>query len=440
MSNPTSTKTITMWGAVAVGVGSMVGAGIFALMGEAAVKAGPAVWLSFLCAGIIALLTGHSFAQLGIRYPSRGGVVEYLVRAYGPGIFSGGCSILFYIAQLIGMSMISLAFGKFAAKLLGITENLIWWESVLASGLILGLTALNLVGSKLVSKAQGIIVLANLALLTAFTVGLSTFGHSAKLAIASWPEATPILGSLALTFFAFTGFAVISNSAESMENPTRDLPRAMYIAITIVIFLYVGLALAIVSVVSPEELTTSGATLVAIAGRSTFGDIGFTVLLISAVVSTVTCLNAGLFGVTSITFTLAENGQLPVRFEREVHASTRGLTISALIALLMVNLLDLTTVASLGSATSLLVYSMVNVGALRLVEQQGVNRLLIIMSVLACVLAILVWFLYTLSTSPHSLLIFLSFLIIAFVAEILLQRIRGRRIQVQSQDKPYNGV
>jgi len=76
-----------MWGAVALGVGSMVGAGIFALMGVAAAKAGSAVWLSFLGAGVIALLTGHSFARLGVRYPSRGGVVEYLVKAYGVGLF-----------------------------------------------------------------------------------------------------------------------------------------------------------------------------------------------------------------------------------------------------------------------------------------------------------------------------------------------------------------
>jgi len=73
----------------------MVGAGIFALLGEAAALAGTAVWVSFLMAGVIALLTGYSFVQMGIRFPSRGGGgVEYLVQAYGPGLFSGACSIL----------------------------------------------------------------------------------------------------------------------------------------------------------------------------------------------------------------------------------------------------------------------------------------------------------------------------------------------------------
>ena len=86
MSAPTRRATVP--GLVALGVGSMVGAGIFALMGEAAALTGSAVWLAFGVAGIIALLTGHSFVQLGIRYPTRGGVVEYLAQAYGTGRFS----------------------------------------------------------------------------------------------------------------------------------------------------------------------------------------------------------------------------------------------------------------------------------------------------------------------------------------------------------------
>ena len=113
-------RVVEVGSAIALGVGSMVGAGIFALLGEAAALAGSAVWISFLLAGVIALLTGYSFVQMGTRFPSRGGVVEYLVQAFGQGVFSGACSILFYIAQLIGMAMIALAFGKYSAKLLGL--------------------------------------------------------------------------------------------------------------------------------------------------------------------------------------------------------------------------------------------------------------------------------------------------------------------------------
>jgi len=93
--------------------------------------------------------------------------------------------------------------------------------------------------------------------------------------------------------------------------------------------------------------------------------------------------------------------------------------------------MTLTTVASLGSATSLLVYSLVNYGAFRLIKDRGRSRVLILSSVIACLLAILVWLTYTFKTSPGSLWIFLSFLIIAFVAEGLLQRFHGRKILAQ---------
>ena len=414
----------------------MVGAGIFALLGESAAMAGSAVWLMFLVAGIIALLTGYSFVQLGIRYPTRGGVVEYLVRAYGTGTFSGGCSILFYIAQLIGVAMISLAFGKYAAKLIGISDNLAVWERVLASTLVLTLAALNLAGSRLLRHMQKIIVIANLVILGAFAVTLSTFIQPPNLSASMWPDATPILGSLALTFFAFTGFAVISNTADRMKHPSKDLPRAMFGTISIVIVLYVALAVGVTGTVDSQTLTSSGSMLLVEAARIALGPLALKLLLISAVISTITCINGGLFGITNITFTLAEKGQLPPRFQEELRASTHGLSISVVIALVMINFLTLTTVASLGSATSLLVYSLVNFGALRLIQGSLAKRALISLSVVACVFAITIWVVYTLRSSPSSLAIFGFFLAASFVAETLLQRYKGRHIQADTNLAP----
>jgi amino acid transporter len=422
-------NVITVRTAIALGIGSMVGAGIFALMGEAAAVAGSAIWLSFGMAGIIALLTGHSFVELGIRYPTRGGIVEYLVRAYGVGIFSGGCSILYYIAQLIGMSMIAMAFGKFASKLIGIENNLEFWDHAFASGLILVLVFLTLAGSTLIRKVQKIFVMTNLVILAGFAVLLSGQSGGDLVHADSWPAITPLLGSLALTFFAFTGFAVISNAAGQMAEPERDLPRAMYATIVIVMVLYLAVALAVVGSVSAEELASSGPMLLVQAARSAFGEIGYYVLLISALAATVTCLNGGLFGVTNITFTLAEKGQLPSRFMKEVRASTRGLTISAVLALIMINFLSLSTVALLGGATTLMVYSLVNIGALRLITDAGYHRILILLSVVVCVLTILIWTVHTFRTSPQTLSVFFFFMAISFVAEWLLQKIKGRKIR-----------
>jgi amino acid transporter len=424
---------VTVKSAIALGVGSMVGAGIFALMGEAAALAGSAIWLSFLAAGVITILTGYSFVQMGMRYPSRGGIVEYLVQAYGSGLFSGACSVLFYIAQVIGMTMIALAFGKYSVRLLGLTEHVDLFQRISGSAIIVLLAALQLVGSRFVGKLQRLIVIGNLVLLSVVAVGLWFMAEPARLSVESWPAAAPLMGSLALTYFAYTGFAVICNSVEDMANPSRDLPLAMFTTIGIVVVLYVVLALATTAAVNHEQLVSSGPLLLVEAARAAFGDIGFKVLLISAVVATVTCINGGLYGMTRITYSLAEKGDLPERFGKDIGVSTRGLTISAALGILMLNLMSLTTVASLGSATSLLVYFLVNLGAFRLIRGSIWSRTVIFLSVVACLLAVGVWILYTLKYNPTSLIIFVMFLAAALVVEYGMQRVKGRKIQVHTQ-------
>jgi amino acid transporter len=265
-------------------------------------------------------------------------------------------------------------------------------------------------------------------MLSFVAVGLSSFADVTRLSLESWPSSTPILGSLALTFFAFTGFAVISNSVEDMAHPKKDLPRAMFTTIVVVIALYLGLAVAVTAAVSSEQLASSGPLLLIEAARSAFGNLGYTALLVSAIVATVTCINGGLYGTTRITYALAEKGQLPARFGEEIRASSRGLTISAASALIMLNLMDLATIASLGSVTSLLVYFLVNLGAFRIIKGGALKRFLISLSVMACLFAIVVWFVYTLKYAPISLGIFAAFLVIAFVVEGLMQRVVGRRI------------
>jgi amino acid transporter len=429
MSKNRTSSAPGTWRLVALGIGSMVGAGIFALLGEAAIIAGPAVWMSFLLAGFIAFLTGHSFVQLAVRYPSRGGIVEYLTQAYGVGIFSGGCSLLFYVSQLIGMAMISLAFGKFARQLLTIDNNPQFWEPFLGCLLILGLSGLHLVGSTLLSQAQRTIVILNLVLLTAFALALGTHAKAVSSPDDTSVGMMTVLGSLSLTFMAFTGFAVISNAADRVQDPARVLPRAMYLSIGLVMALYVGLAYALSAAVEPELLRSAGANLLVFSAKSFLGDFGFYLLLITAVAGTVSCLNGGLFGAANITFALAEKGQLPPRFKRKIKASTRGLTITAVAAILMVCFFDLSSVASLGSATSLMVYMLVNFAALKLLQPQRARFLLICSSVAACFLAIVIWSAHTVQTNPGSLLVFMGFLVASFVFEVVLQRVTRRRIR-----------
>src|SRR5262252_10004089 len=149
-------KHLSVRQAAFIGVGAMVGAGIFALLGAAGEVAGAAVWLSFLLAGIIALLQGYSFAKLGAKYPSAGGLLEYVAKGFGDGHFTGITAWLTYAANAIVTAMVAVSFGSYASSMF--TGDSKVWAKVFAALIILAMTAVNVVGSKLVANAQTVIV------------------------------------------------------------------------------------------------------------------------------------------------------------------------------------------------------------------------------------------------------------------------------------------
>ena len=150
--------------AISMGVSAMVGAGIFALLGEAGSMAGNAVYLSFVIAGFISLLSGYSYAKLGVRYPSSGGIVEFLAQAYGSGYLTGVLSIMLYLSVTIVMALVARAFGSYAKALIA-PNGPEFWVNSFASAMVIGLTIINAMGSNLVGKVEKFIVLLKVSIL-----------------------------------------------------------------------------------------------------------------------------------------------------------------------------------------------------------------------------------------------------------------------------------
>src|SRR6476659_3915456 len=143
-------KSMNVRQAAFIGVGAMVGAGIFSLLGAAGEVAGAAVWLSFLLAGVVAGLQGYSFAKFGARYPSAGGLLEYVSKGFGDGHATGITAWLTYIANAIVTAMVAVSFGSYASAMFtGAGEA---WTKVFAALIILVMTAVNVVGSTLVAR------------------------------------------------------------------------------------------------------------------------------------------------------------------------------------------------------------------------------------------------------------------------------------------------
>ena len=417
--------------AAALGIGSMVGAGIFALLGEVGAVAGGSVWIAFVIGGIVALLNGYSYGRLGARFPSAGGPVDYLTRGYGEGVFAGGLSIFYYVSSVIGMAMVARAFGSYAATLFGLPAASTLVTGAFSAAVIVSLTLLNAAGSGSVGKAELAIVAAKLCVLSIFVVG-GAFGISATLlhnevAVSS---ASSLPAAAGFAFFAYTGFGVITNAAAELPNPSRDLPRALMSAIGIVIVLYVAISLVAFGSLSVAEIVKDKDTALAVAAEPVFGIVGFKIMAIAALFSTASAINASLFGSTNISYVLGKNGELPDEFDRRSwHGAPEGLFITAAAVLIFATVLDLSQVASLGGLAALLVYLAVAWGHLRLRRDTGARGWLLGLAI-AATAGTMVAFVVRMAADQPLILAFGAVVVgAAFGVEALVQRHTGRVIR-----------
>ena len=330
-----SKKAFGLWSAVFLGIGSMVGAGIFVLLGEAGAIAGNLVWLSFIFGGIIALLSGYSLAKLAIAYPSRGGVVEYLVQCYGEGIFSGSLAVLFYLSALVGVAMVAKTFGTYAAVMIHNVDSTFLID-IYSISILLFFMVINLAGSQIMAKSENAIVIFKLTILTLFTIAAFFTINWELLDPSKAPPLKNVFWAVGLTFFAYAGFSVITNSVEDMVNPKKTVLKAMVIAISLVMILYIAVSIAVFGNLTLEEIIKAQDYALAEAAKPIFGDMGFKIMAIAALVSTASSINANLYAITNITYEMAKNGELPPIYERSVYNSTEGLVVSTIILIIFV--------------------------------------------------------------------------------------------------------
>jgi amino acid transporter len=426
--------TITLLGAIFIGIGSMVGAGIFALFGEAGTIAGAAVWVSFLIGGIIALLQGYSFAKLGARYPSAGGLIAWIVRGFGKGLFTGGVVMLGYFSVLIVTAMVAVTFGNYATDLfLGENANPIWVK-IFAAAIIILLTYVNSIGAEAVTKAQTVIVSIVLVVLSGFAIAMISQMDVTLLAPANYPSMTYILASVALTFFAYLGFGVISFSGGDIVNPKVNMPRAMYISLGFTMLLYVALAIGVFGTLTVEEVIENADTALAVAALPIFGAAGYTMISISALFSTTGAINSQLYASIGATYTMAKDGQLPPVFglkRRRREGGTQGLVISALLILALALLFDVTAIASIGSAVALAIFVLITIAHLRMTDETKASRLVLYLALIATSLAILLFCWYTLLTAPQTFAILVGTIILAWVVEAIWRWYSKREVEAK---------
>ncbi len=423
-------KAFGLWSAVFLGIGSMVGAGIFIVIGQAGAVAGNLVMFSFAIAGIIALLCGYSLSKLAVAYPSRGGIIEYLVQSYSEGFFSGALGVLFYIAQLVALAAVAKSFGTYAATYMteGVTPI---YTNIFALGVLAFFVAINLIGASVVARAESIIVVIKLIALIAFTFSAMFFINISNFNPSEAPSAIHLFYALGLTFFAFQGFSVITNSVEDMSNPASTMLKSMILAIVLVGVLYIAVSVAVFGNLSLSEIIASKDFALAKAAQPVFGEWGFKIIAATALLATASAINATLYAVTQIGYTLAKEGSLPEVYERNVFHNSEGLIISALLIVPMILFFNLGEIAAIAAIIVLLIQGFTHTGHLFVIKETGASHTLVILAVVGTFSAAGFAIYYTSESIQHFSIYIMGAFLFAFILEVLLRLFKNRTIEKQ---------
>jgi len=416
MNEPADSK-MGVWAVVALGVGGMVGGGIFAVLGLAVQLAHGGTPLAFGLAGIVALLTAYSYAKLSVAYPSRGGTVAFLDRAFGAGMLTGSLNVLLWLSYVVMLSLYAFAFGSYGATFLPQA-----WQAIGKHGLIslavVAIAGMNLLNAELIGKAEIWIVALKLAILLLF-VGVGLFGiNASQIAPGSWSPPLQLAAGGMIIFLAYEGFELIANTANDVRDVAKTLPRAYYTAVGFVMALYVLVALVTVGNLPVDKIVAAKDYALAEAARPFLGQAGFTLIATAAMLSTASAINATLYGAARLSYSIARDGELPAELERKVWGQpVEGLLITAGLTLFVANVFDLTSIATLGSAGFLLIFAAVNSANARHAPHTHSHVWISAAGAVACLLAMgaLVW--QTVMTSPVKLWVLAAMLALAVLIE-----------------------
>jgi hypothetical protein len=436
MSNASNGK-LGYWSVVAIGVGGMVGGGIFAVLGLAVQLAHGGTPVAFAIAGFVALLTSYSYAKLSVAYPSPGGTVEFLNQGLGTGLITGSLNVLLSISYVIMLSLYAHAFGSYGASLLPSG-----WQTLgshlLLSTAVVTLTVLNIFGSRAVGEAEEWIVGLKIIILLLFvTVGLFSTKFAA-LQFDHWSGPWHLIAGGMVIFLAYEGFELIATTARDVRDSDRILPRAYYSAVVFVVLLYVLVSVVAVGNLSVGEIVQAKDYALAEAARPFMGATGFILIGIAAMLSTASAINATLYSAARISYIIARDGELPHFLERKVwNKPVEGLLITAVLTLIVANLFNIESISMMGSSGFLLVFAAVNIANVVRYRQTKSAWPVSAAGAVACVasLGALVW--VSADRNPATLWVLAGMLAVSVGIEALYRVLTGRRLRLNLPEQKH---
>jgi len=415
-------RNIGLLGAISIGIGGMVGGGIFAVLGEAVSLSHGATAVSFLIAGIVALLTSYSYAKLSVAFQNQGGTVCFVDKAFGDNIISGSINLMLWLSYLVTISLYATAFSSYGATFFEHQTPLL--NHILISCAIILPAIINLISSSFVSRSETIIVAIKLSLLVLIIVSGFSYIDTSRLLPVHWGSAISIISAGMIIFVAYEGFELIANAAKEIKNPEQNLPRAFYSSVIIVIFLYILISLVTVGNVSEDVLLKAQDYALAVAAKPALGDIGFKIVAIAALLSTFSAINATIYGNARLGYIIAKDGRLPKGLLREKRdIPFMGILYTLGLSLIVANSIKLEEIAIIASAGFLLIFFIVNISAYKLSNEIKANKFIVGLSSSLSLFALVSLLIYTYKSNPNAVMVFMLFIIFSLLFEITYGRI-----------------
>ncbi|MCQ0111713.1 Amino acid permease [Zhouia amylolytica] len=418
-------KKIGLREAISIGIGGMVGGGIFAVLGLAVSLAKGGTPLAFLIAGLIALLTSYSYIKLSIAYPDRGGTVKFINQGFGKTIFSGAINNLLWLSYIIMLALYASAFGSYAPNLFPISPNASLNFHIFASFIILLATAINYYSIKVVGAIESYAVIIKLFILVSFiiigTYGLFGNSNLEQLALSNWETPIHLLAGGMVIFVAYEGFELIANAAPDIENPKRNIPKAYLGSVIFVIALYIIIAIVTVGSLPFTDIAKAEDYVLAEAAKPLLGKIGFSIITIAALISTFSAINASIYGGSRVSYEIAEDDELPHELTGSFWNQPIGLIITSVATLIVTNILPLKSISTAGSIGFLLIFAIVNLVCYKKRSQIGASKFIPLAGSLGCLAALITLIAQQFSTNKTGIIVALGIILSCFIMEWLFK-------------------
>jgi amino acid transporter len=381
-------RDLSLFSVTMIGVGAMIGAGIFVLTGIAAGVAGPAILVAFLLNGVVALFTASAYAELGGSIPEAGGGYLWVKNSLPQptGFLSGWMS---WMAHSVACSLYAVGFGAYFGEVLiefdvSIPLDPMLLKKLLAVIVVFLFSYINFRGAKETGRAGNVVTILKIMIILAFVLLGSKIifldkPHSFENFTPFFPEGfLGILTAMGLTYIAFEGYEIIAQSGEEIKDPQRNIPKAIFYSLLIVVPIYIFVAFVALGVVSPEGMTAwdylaEKKEVAMVEAARSISVWGSGILLVGGLLSTISALNATIYSSSRVSFAMGRDYNLPETFSR-IHRRFKtpsgSIFVSSILIIVVLLFLPIEDIASSADVMFLFLFIFVNVALIHIRRKQ----------------------------------------------------------------------